>query len=390
VAYRALHPSLRTPVTLRRYRTDDLLPGDLPLSFSSRARAAAAVTHPNLTALLDAGTFRDEPYAAVETPADAADLDSLVREIGPMPGFLAAEFGRQAAAALRVAHERGLWHGDVRPANLLVAPLAVKAGPDGELKRRPAPNAAAKLAELGLVPTRPPAVQSAPPPEVLAYLPPERIDAAEYTPAGDLYGLGATLYYLLTARPPFAAVDPAELIRQVRIAAPASVASLRPDLPPDFAALVTRLLSKRPEDRPPTAFDVETALVPFCRPGTKPKSASGVMPALVAIPHPDAAPVAESVPEGASASDEWYPDAAFSTAHVEAGPAPRRQLTQKDRGRTRLLIGLGLALHLTAVALGLALILGLFNQSPEPDPQPTPTQKKKDKDRKPKRADPDS
>jgi hypothetical protein len=98
--------------------------------------------------------------------------------------------------------------------------------------------------------------------------------------------------------------------------------------------------------------------------------------------------MAEAVPDAtpATASDQWFTDETFSTAHVEAGPAPKRQLTEKDRGRTRLLIGLGLLLHVTAVALGIALILGLFNQSSEPDPEPTPT-KKKDKGGKPKRTD---
>src|SRR5262245_48672687 len=94
-AYKALHPSLRTPLVLRRLRGDALLPADTTGAFVARARAAAAIHHPNLVTLLDAGFHQDEPYAATEPPADTSDLEALVKEIGPMPVFLAAEYGRQ-------------------------------------------------------------------------------------------------------------------------------------------------------------------------------------------------------------------------------------------------------------------------------------------------------
>src|SRR5439155_1458104 len=82
----------------------------------------------------------------------------LAREVGgAMPGCLAGEYGRAVASALRLAHERGGVHGDVRPANLLVGPLTAKLGPDGQERRRSAPDAVIRLAELGLVPLRPPA-----------------------------------------------------------------------------------------------------------------------------------------------------------------------------------------------------------------------------------------
>ena len=381
-AFRALHPSLRTPLVLRKFRADSLAPADSPAALVGRARSAASLTSPHLATLLDAGTFRDEFYATVELPADAADLDSLVKDIGPMPAFLAADFGRQAAAALRAAHERGLWHGDVRPANLLVGPLTSKTGADGTVKRRPAPNAAAKLAELGLVPTRPPAATSPYPEGAIAYLPPERVDAVSYAPAGDLYGLGATLYYLLTGRAPFAGGTAAELLNKVRSAAPAPLATLRPDLPTDFAALVTRLMAKQTDQRPATAAEAEAALAQFCRPGTVPKPSPSAAPAVVA----EANPFAESVPEAAAApSDEWSAGDMFSTAHAPTGPAPKRQLSEKDKKKTRLMIILGLCLHLTAVAVLVAWLTGLFDRS-EPDPQPAPT--KKSPNTKPKKKDP--
>lgn len=374
-AYRALHPSLRTPLVLRKFRADALLPLDNPAALVHRARTFPAF-HPNLLVPLDAGEYRGEYYAAVEEPADTATLEQLVKDIGPMPAFLAAEFGRQVASALRAVDERGLWHGDVRPANLLAGPMTVKTAADGTVKRRPAPNAAVKLAELGLVPVRPPATVAPPPLDALPYLPPERADAATYDARGDLYGLGASLYYLLTGKPPFAGENADELVTKVRSVDPVRLATLRPDLPTPFAALVTRLLAKRPELRHTRAAEVEAALAPFCRAGAG-------APPPVAAPVPVAVPAHESsVPEAQAApSDEWGTSdtiAAFNTSHAAEGPVYKAR-TPQQKGRTRMLIVLGLCLHLSAMALLGAWIFGLFERAPDPEPAPPPKKEIKKK-----------
>jgi serine/threonine protein kinase len=374
-AYRALHPSLRTPVVLRRFRADDLFPTDTVAALLQRTQAAAALHHPYLVTVLDAGTPENQPFAALDLPADFPTLDALLRDIGPMPGFLAAEYGRQAAAALRAAHERGLWHGDVRPANLLVGPMTTKPGPDGTVKRRPAPNAAVRLAELGLVPVRPAASVSPPPADALPYLPPERIDGGEPTPRGDLYGLGATLYYLLAGRPPFAGASPTDVMEKIKAGEPAPLTALRPDIPVPFAAVVHQLLAKRPEDRPATAFDVEQALVPFCRPGAAPAAppsgSSGPVPVAIPYTGPEGAPAGEAHP---SSAGEWGAGEAFSLSHSDHEPPAPRPMSAKDKARTRLLVALGLCLHLSAVALLVAWLAGAFD-SPEPEPTPAPTKK---------------
>jgi serine/threonine protein kinase len=252
--------------------------------------------------------------------------------------------------------------------------MTTKVGADGTIKRRPAPNAAVRLAGLGLVPVRPPAAVSPPPPDVLPYLPPERVDGAAYGPRGDLYGLGTLLYYLLTGRPPFAAASSAELLHKIRSAAPAPLAALRPDVPADLSALVHVLLNKRPEDRPPTAFDAEQVLVRFCRPGTVPVPAPAgpipaAPPAFVAYPAAGPAPEAQPAP-----ADEWGAETDFSAAHADHTPAPRRKLSAKDKARGRLMIALGLLLHLSAVAVFLLIfVFNVFDSSPEPAKSHTPS-----------------
>lgn len=361
-AYRALHPSLRTPVVLRRLRPDYFAPTDTPTGFVHRARMIGSVPNPFVVTVLDAGTHRDQTYVVLEEPANASDMESLVKDIGPMPGFLAAEYGRQVASALRSAHERGSFHGDVRPGTVVVAPIGMKSAPDGSQKKRPAPNATARLAELGLVAVRPPAAVLPPPMSDLPYLPPERVDAATYDPRGDLYGLGATLYYLLAGRAPFSGASPADVLAKVRSAAPVPLASIRPDIPADLAAFVLKLMSKSVADRPHTAADVEAALAPFCRPG--------------AVAVPTAAPAsgvaeAEAVEEVADEpAEEWGVGNTFTEAASASKKKPKKVLSAEEKRRSRMYLILGACLHLTAVGLLVAWLAGAFSSKPEADPTP--------------------
>ncbi|MCI0702004.1 MAG: serine/threonine protein kinase [Planctomycetia bacterium] len=378
MAYKALHPSLRTPLILRRFTSESFGPSDTTEAFVNRARTIGSITHPHILPLLDAGIHQEQAYAVLDRPMDAADLEALLKEVGgAMPGFLAAEYGRAIASALRVIHERGGWHGEVRPSVLLVGPLTTKTSADGQTKRRPAPNATVKLTETGLIPIRPAATLHPLAPEVLSYLPPERVDASIYSARGDIYSLGATLYLLLAGRPPFAAPTSDELLNKVRSAEPLPLGSMRPDVSTELAAVVMKMLAKRLEDRLETAADVEAALVPFCRPETVPTPDSKPGPALVAVAV--AVPVAEEFPVDSPAldlePDDWGVDAnAFAVAQAasvaDTSQPRRRTMTDEDKSRSTMWIVVGAMLHLLAVGLLIAWALGAFTPSPEEEPAP--------------------
>lgn len=374
-AYKALHPSLRTPLVLRRIRPDWLRPADTVENYLQRARTIGMLIHANIVPLLDAGIENNELYLVIDYPPDTASVEVLAAEVGgAMPGFLAAEYARVLASALRMAHDRGGVHGDVRPGNLVVGPLTTKKSSDGSERRRPAPNAIVRLTELGLVPHRPLATQYPPDRAAAPYLSPERLDSSALDPRGDIYGLGASLYFLLAGRAPFEGSNTEEVLARVRSQEPTSLAALRPDLPAELVSLVARMMDKNLQRRPATASEVEAALSPFCRRGSAaPATVAVAVPApaaaeVVAIPVSEAAPAAEPEPE-----NPWASGAAeLSSAHSEAPAKPRvRGMSEAEKKRSRLLMVFGALMHITGVSLFLIFVWpGCFNSAPKPDPDP--------------------
>src|SRR5690606_23139966 len=120
--------------------------------------------------------------------------------------------------------------------------------------------------------------------------------------------------------------------------------------------------------RPPTAADVEAALIPFCRPGTVPAQlqAPGGSSASGIVIHPVEEAAAPEPFDGWGVGQD-----AFAYTHSAAPPPRKRAISEQEKGRTRMLLILGGVLHLTAVSLLLAWVFGAFNSAPEPEPPPT-------------------
>ena len=284
VTYKATHPALQHPVSLRLLKPDWLAPLDTPADYVARTHAATLVLSPHVATVLDAGTHGDTPFV-VQEYVDGCDLFHLVNEMGALPLGLACEYARQAAVALKAAHDKGVAHGDVSPFTLLLTPVKRAAGSNGDVSIRPRPGATVKLVELGLSPRRPPAGEftygQSDRLGPVAFLPPERLTSGERTPAGDLYGLGATLYFLLTTHPPHAGSNPVEQMLNLQQAEPAPLESLKPDVGPVVATLVRQLLGRDPALRP-NAQQVVDTLLPFCEPSAMPGAVTPEPPVLLA------------------------------------------------------------------------------------------------------------
>ena len=204
--------------------------------FFREARLAGRLSHPNVVRVYDAGEADGRPFIVMEyVPGES------LAEAGPLPAARVVELGLQACAGLQHAHDAGLVHRDVKPANLLVRD-------DGVLK----------IADFGIAR----AAESTRHTEVgtllgtAAYLAPEQIAGADATPASDVYSLGAVLYELLTGRLPYAFSSLAELAAQQNDGLIAPVRDLVPEVPHELEAAVMHALARDPQFRPASPVDL--------------------------------------------------------------------------------------------------------------------------------------
>jgi serine/threonine-protein kinase len=237
--------------------------------FRREARAVARLSHPNIVTLFDVEQVGATPLLVMEY-VEGTDLGRLVERGGPLPVAQACDYVRQAALGLQHAHECGLVHRDVKPHNLLLSARgSVVKVLDLGLARLGglAADADTALTESGCVMG------------TYDFMAPEQARDARHADArADLYGLGCSLYYLLTGRVPFPGGTGTEKLLRHVTEEPRPVEELRPEVPPALAALVRGLMRRRPEDRPQTAAAVVAALTAL--PGGE----------LRPAPSPDAAP----------------------------------------------------------------------------------------------------
>lgn len=211
------------------------------------ASVGRQVSHPHVVPVLSAQVTQPPFYLVMPRLAGETVAEKLASDrLPPLPQSL--WIARQAAEALGAMHEQaGMIHGDIKPSNLHVAP-------DGHTT----------LIDLGFSQSATEARSWAGRPVMgtLHYLAPERITSACCADIrSDLYGLGVTLYQMLTGLLPFEAEEPADLIAMHRQAKPQCLRDARPDVPKRVASMVHRLLAKDPMRRPESPRAVSDELV---------------------------------------------------------------------------------------------------------------------------------
>lgn len=210
---------------------------ELSASFEREARIGQRIRHPHLAECLDACSTGERPWIAFEYVVGTS-LAEMVQRNGPMEPALALHIGHEIALGLAAAHQRGLCHGDLKPANVMVTPSgSVKLIDFGAAHGDEAPDEGVR----SIVPcTR-------------AYAAPEQLQGKELDERADLYALGLLLYEILTGR---RVLEPAPRPRMIfaQTSIPDGLAGpslLRPCLPPELDELVFGLLAFRPEERRP-------------------------------------------------------------------------------------------------------------------------------------------
>jgi len=249
--------------------------------FLREARAAAAVSHPNVTQIYDIGEEGGQVYFAMEY-LEARSLQQIVEEEGKLSADRAIDIARQTAKGLKAAAEVGIIHRDVKPSNLVF-------NSDGILKVTDFGLAKHVLADKDLTLDG----QTIGTPK---YVSPEQASGGHVDARSDIYSLGATLYEMVTGRPPFEGTTPMEvMLKHVRDPLP-PVQTINPAVPRQLTGLIHRMLSKQPGARPQSYDELLTMLDRVAAGKTIPGTTSNAtikidtVPAVVlseAIPKPN-------------------------------------------------------------------------------------------------------
>jgi serine/threonine protein kinase len=219
--------------------------------FIQEVRITTRVRHPNIVHTIGAGAARSPDPAGpvllyfVMEYVPGEDLEDRVRRYGPLPVDRVVRIARQLADALLEADRRRLVHRDIKPANV-----------------RLTPGWRAKLLDFGLARWGGDLDEPGQPLGSLAYMAPEQVNFAHRVDIrADLYGLGGTLYWCLTGKPPFPIQGSAvaQLAARLHMPPPA-VREHRPEVPPALEEVLQKLLALRPLDRFATPTELLAAL----------------------------------------------------------------------------------------------------------------------------------
>jgi serine/threonine protein kinase len=221
------------------------------LRFRREAAILEKLDHPNIVSLHDIGEFNGVHYLVMDY-VEGRDLDRVIRSGGPMKVTKAIDCVIQTARGLAAAHERGIVHRDIKPANLLLDTkgvvrildlgLARITQADDDIEGETAgPSLTASGIIMGTV----------------DFLPPEQSDDSKRADhRADIYSLGCTLYYLLTAKTPYSGDTIMQKLLAHHQKPIPSLIEVRPDVPPEMDALFRDMLAKSPDDRPQTMVEV--------------------------------------------------------------------------------------------------------------------------------------
>ena len=241
VVYRARQRAADRTVALKVIRRDRLeaLPRDTHTSalerFRHEAQAAAKLEHENIVTIYEVGEVDSQPFFSMRY-VEGQSLSEILRR-GPIGNRQAAGYLEPIARAVHEAHKLGVLHRDLKPQNILV---------DSKTDRAlVADFGLAKLTEGKEELTREGEVMGTP-----SYMSPEQAkDSARVTATTDVYALGATLYHVLTGRPPFQAANPLETLRQVIDEEAAPPRQLDPSINRDLETICLKCLQKETSRR---------------------------------------------------------------------------------------------------------------------------------------------
>jgi len=245
--YRARDPDIDRTVAIKLLKDDLCVDTEYVNRFLREARAAGAISHPNIVTIYDVGRHGDTPYITMEF-MDEKSLGDVLSENAKMSVKQMLALGIQLARALDHAHRRGIVHRDVKPDNILMmgGGQTVKITDFGIARLDSADDLQKTNAGTVLGTPR--------------YMSPEQAAGLSVDGRSDLFSLGAILYELLTGKKAFDSNNVATLIFQIMHKEPPPIRNLVPEVPVGLQRIVAKLLAKRADHRFQTGQEVADAL----------------------------------------------------------------------------------------------------------------------------------
>ncbi len=237
--------------------------------FTRESRLAATLDHPNIIPIFDAGEADGFLYIAMRH-VDGLDLGTMIERSGPLPLGQTLFFIEQVAGALDQAHEQGLIHRDVKPANILIATPSdrVFLTDFGVVKQASSQGLTKTGFFLG----------------TFEYAAPEQIEGREVDARTDVYALGCVLYECLSGEPPFKEPTEGKVIHAHLVEPPPKLSTKRPDLPHGINAVIATAMAKAMEDRYPSAGEFARALRGAALGTVADERQTGPAPTVQAVP----------------------------------------------------------------------------------------------------------
>ena len=234
VVYRAHHLNLERRAALKIIAPDLADSSGFRERFAREARIAAALTHPNVVTVYDAGEVDGTLYLAMQY-IEGSDLAEMLAAEGRLRPYRAIDVCRQVASALDAAHALGLIHRDVKPANVLI---------EGRV---------AYLTDFGLTKrvqgTRAPLTRAGGVVGTIHYVAPEQIEGDQVTARTDVYSLGCVLYHCLTGQVPYPRDTDVGVIYAHLSEDPPRPSHVRSGLPEGLDGVIAKALDKSPDRR---------------------------------------------------------------------------------------------------------------------------------------------
>ncbi len=254
VVYLARDLRLGRLVALKVLADFDLPDTDRTTRFLREARAAAAIRHPNVATIYEAGHSDERtPFIALEY-CEGQNLSNLIRQKA-LDGRAFLKLAEQIAAGLAAAHRNNVIHRDIKSANIMVEA-------DGT----------AKILDFGLAKLLEQQYGTVDDPTLefsshdgnffgtVPYISPEQARGMPADARSDLFSTGIVFYEAVTGILPFQSESPLATLEKIKFEEPIAFAPMDPSFPPEAADIISRLLQKKPEDRFQTAEELEEAI----------------------------------------------------------------------------------------------------------------------------------